>query len=86
MDGVINDSMMAIVSLLKMNNDDKKKADVTEPAMLSLTDLNSLYDKHVSHMSFLKDNDLLTDDKKMEILSSIEEVYGMITQLHSNNK
>ena len=84
-EGGINESMMAIVKLLKSTNENKKPP-AAEESTLSLNDLNSLYNKHVSHMSFLKDNDLLTDEKKKEILKNIEEVYGMITNTHSNNK
>ena len=84
-DGGINESMMAIVKLLKTTIKNKKPPAVKE-STLSLSDLNSLYDKHVSHMSFFKDNDLLMDEKKKEILRNIEEVYSMITNTHSNNK
>ena len=37
-------------------------------------------------MSFLKYNELLTEEKKKEILRNIEEVYSLITNTHSNNK
>ena len=36
-------------------------------------------------MSFLKENYLLTEGKKKEILRNIEEVYSLITNTHSNN-
>ena len=85
-DGGINESMLAIVNLLKSSSDNKKPPPAAAESTLSLTDLNVLYDKHVSHMSFLKDNDLLTEEKKQVILKNIEEVYGMITNTHSNNK
>ena len=85
-DAGINESMLAIVNLLKSSSDNKKPPPAAAESTLSLTDLNVLYDKHVSHMSFLKDNDLLTEEKKQVILKNIEEVYGMITNTHSNNK
>ena len=40
----------------------------------------------MSHMEFLKDNGLLTEDNKQIILRNIEEVYEMITNMHRNKK
>ena len=37
-------------------------------------------------MSFLKYNELLTEEKKKEILRNIKEVYSLITNTRSNNK
>ena len=37
-------------------------------------------------MIFLKENDLLTKEKKHKILQNIEEVHEMITDTHKNNK
>ena len=72
---------MAIVNILKTKNEEKKVPAVKE-STLSLYDLDSLFDKHVSHMSSLKDNVLLTEEKKAVILKNIEEVYSMITNTH----
>ena len=82
----INDSMMAIVNLLNTNKTEEKKAAVAKEAEMSLADLNALYDKHVSHLKFMKENDLLTDEKKSTIIHNIEEVYEMITNSHSSKK
>ena len=81
----MNESMIVIVNMLKIKNEEKKPATVKKSSTLSLSDLNSLYNKHVSHMSFFKDNELLTEEKK-EILRNIEEVYILITNKRSNNK
>jgi len=72
--------------LFKRKNEENKPAAVKKSSTLPLSDLNSLYDKHVSHMSFLKDNELLTEEKKKEILRNIKEVYSLITNTRSNNK
>ena len=82
----INDSMMAIVNLLNTNKKEEKKAAVVSEAKMSLQDLNALYDKHVSHLKFMKENDLLTDEKKNNIVCNIEDVYEMITKSHSTKK
>ena len=37
-------------------------------------------------MKFMKDDDLLTHEKKKKILQNIEDVYEMITNSHYNNK
>ena len=73
--GLMNDGIMAIVSLLKANTNEEKKLPAVTQAKLSLQDLNTLYDKHVSHMAFLKENGLLIEDKKETIIRNIEEVY-----------
>ena len=83
-EGRINESMITFVKLLKLAKENNKPPAVKE-STLSLNDLNSLYDKHVNHVSFLKDNDLLTEEKKTAILQNVEEMYGMITNIHSNN-
>lgn len=81
-------SDVGIVNLLETKNEEKKPYDVKEisSSLLSLSDLNSLYTKHVSHICILKDNDMLTKEKKREILRNIEEVYSLITKTHSNSK
>ena len=78
--------MMAIVNLLNSNKTEDKKAAVVNEAKMSLQDSNTLYDKHVSHRRFMKENDLLTDEKKRNIVQDIEDVYEMITNSHSTNK
>ena len=77
---------MTILYLLKTNKKEEKKLPALNESNLSLQDLNSLYDKHVSYVSFRKDNRLLTEDKKALILRNIEEVYEMITNTHGNKK
>ena len=37
-------------------------------------------------MYFLKDNELLTEGEKKEILRNIEEISSLIMNTHSNNK
>ena len=78
--------MMAIVNLLNTNKMNERRAEAVKDAKMSLTDLNTLYDKHVSHMKFMKENDLLTDEKKKSIIQNIEDVYEMITNSHSTKK
>ena len=75
----MNDGILAIVSLLKANTNEEKKLPAVTQSKLSLQDLNTLYDKHVSHMAFLKDNGILTEDKKELSVRNIEEVYEKIT-------
>ena len=53
---------------------------------LTLVDLNSLYDKHVGHLKFLKYNNMLTETRKVEILRNIEEVYAMISETHGKKR
>ena len=52
----------------------------------TLSKLNSLYDKHVSYMKLMRDNDLLTEEKKKKILQNIEDIYEMTDNSYSNNK
>ena len=82
----ISDSIKAIETLLNTNKKEEKKAAVVNEARTSLADLNTLYDKHVSHLKFMKENDLLTDEKKKSIVENIEEVYDLITNSHSTKK
>ena len=60
----INAKLTNIVELLESNK--RQLSAVREPSSSASTmsDLNALYDRHVSHMSFLKENDALTKEKK----------------------
>ena len=78
--------MMAIVNLLNTNKSEEEKVVERREDDMSLADLNTLYDKHVSHLQFMKENDLLTDSKKKNIIKNIEDVYELITNSHSNKK
>ena len=43
-------------------------------------------DKHVSHMKFLKENDLFVGKRKSDVLENIDHVYTEITRESSVNK
>ena len=85
-DATISEGMLALVSLMKANTKEGKKMPAVTGSKLSLQDLNNLYDKHVSHLAFLKDNGLLTEKKKKSIVRNIEEVYESITNWHGVSK
>ena len=78
--------MMAIVNSLNTNISEEKNAVVRREEDMSLADLNTLYNKHVSHLQFMKENNLLTDFRKKNIIKNIEDVYELITNSHSNKK
>jgi len=58
----INAKLTNIVELLESNK--RQLSAVREPpsSASTMSDLNALYDRHVSHMSFLKENDALTKE------------------------
>ena len=39
------------------------------------THWSNIYDKHINHMKFLKENDLFTGKRKQEVLENIDKAY-----------
>ena len=88
-DGGIKETMSEIVNLIKSSSSNvslSPSVGNSKTTGLTLLDLNSLDDKHVGHLIFLKDNDMLTETRKVEILSNIEEVYAMISETHGKKR
>ena len=80
-DDAIKETLSNIVNLVTKSSSNVSpisSLDNTKTTGLTLVDLNSLYDKYVGHLTFLKDNEMLTETQKVDILANIEEVYAMI--------
>ena len=45
---------------------------------LPMKDLYAMIEQHKLHIKFLKDNDILPDDKKTDIIQKIEYVFSII--------
>ena len=88
-DGGIKETMSEIVNLIQKSSSNvspSSSSDNRKTTGLTLVDLNSLYDKHVGHLRFLKENDMLTETRKVEIVRNIEEVYAMISETHGKKR
>jgi len=51
-----------------------------------LTELFALIEQHQNHLKLLKDNDMLTDDKKIGIITEIEDIFEMVNSRTNRNK
>ena len=47
------------------------------------THWSNIYDKHINHMKFLKENDLFTGKRKLEVLENIDNTYAEISKYSS---
>ena len=88
-DGAIKETLSEIANLITKSSSNvspTSSSDNTKTTGLTLVDLNSLYDKHVGHLKFLKDNDMLTETRKVEMLANIEEIYAMISETRGKKR
>lgn len=81
------DGLVNLVTKASSNNiSPTSSSDNRKTTGLTLVDFTSLYEKHVGHLKFLKDNDMLTETRKVEILKNLEEVYAMISETHGKQR
>ena len=83
-----------MTTMVKFCSDDKgekeKTAEMTEKApllSLSLEQLYKLIEQHKAHLAFLKDVDMIDEQKQKDIVSKIEHIFGVInkkTELDTN--
>ena len=81
----IRDTVQRVVKILKNTSSDTKdsgkKPDKEQIIKdMTLPDLYSLMDQHKGHLKFLKDNDILSDEDKLEILQRVKEIYYLISK------
>ena len=85
-DGVsIRDTMREMIDLMTAVEKSPEKAkrddmgsNTSSNLPMSMDGLYKLYDKHMNHLNFLKENGLFTGNRKSEVLENIEDVYGQI--------
>ena len=72
------------------NEENRKKTprDVDELLLENrpLTELFTLIEQHQKHLKLLKDNDMLTDNKKISIITEIEDIFEMVISRTNRNK
>ena len=72
------------------NEENKKRParDVDELLLENrpLTELFALIEQHQKHLKLLKDNDMLSDDKKLSIITEIEDIFEMVKSRSNRNK
>ena len=92
-DGV--DTMISnVLDYLKKSNseneENKKRParDVDELLLENrpLTELFALIEQQQKHLKLLKENDMLTDDKKISIMTEIEDIFEMVNSRSNRNK
>ena len=89
--GSIRDTMREMITLLAKNATEpptvKQSKDVPDDSSnTSIEHWYKLYDKHVNHMKFLKENELFTGQRKSDVLKNIDSVYAEITRESSGKR
>ena len=85
----IRDAVQGVVKMLKSTSSGTKDSG-TKPDKeqtikdMTLPDIYSLIDQHKVRLYFLKDNDMLSDENKLEIVQRVKEIYYQISKRHSN--
>ena len=86
----LKDTMKEMIDLLSQDSNKtspskcNKKNNLLES--LSLSDLLRLLETHKNHYNFLKENDLLTEERKKNILQDIDEAHQSISVLQRNKR
>ena len=72
------DLMTAVEKSPEKAKRDDMGSNTTSNQTMTMDGLYKLYDKHMNHLNFLKENGLFTGNRKSEVLENIEDVYGQI--------
>ena len=92
-DGV--DTMISnVLDYLKKSNSENKENKKRPPRdseelLLEnrpLTELFALIEQHQKHLKLLKENDMLSNDKKISIITEIEDIFEMVNSRSNRNK
>ena len=85
--GYIRETMREMISLMGSTDKSPTKRCIDEiqttSSSSSIDDLYKLYDKHINHLNFLKDNDLFSGRRKIEVMANIDSVYDRISKASS---
>ena len=88
--GSIRDTMREMISLLAKNT--AAPVPIKPPRKITDSDSNSssvnwsiIYDKHINHMKFLKENDLFAGKRKADVMDNIDKAYAEMTQQACSN-
>ena len=86
----IRNTMREMISLLAKNT--AAPVPVKPPSKIPDSDSNSssvnwsiIYDKHINHMKFLKENDLFAGKRKADVMNNIEKAYVEMTEQACSN-
>ena len=88
-EGGMKDTMIEIVNLIK-NTTTTKEPSLTPSSVsttksgcsMTLDELNGTHDRYMAHLQCLKDNDLLTPERKQNILKDMEDIIFQISNKH----
>ena len=88
--GSMHKTMREMISLMGSTGNSPTKRCIDEiqttSSSSSFDDLYKLYDKHVNHLNFLKDNDLFSGHRKTEVMANIDSVYDCISKVSNSNR
>ena len=91
----LNDTMKEMIDLISCSNKSEASSQLNQsvapqenvqPQSLALSDLLRLLDTHKSHYNFLKENDLLTEDRKRNVLEDIDQAHLSISKLQRTKR
>ena len=85
----MKETMIEIVNLIKNTTTTKEPSHTPSSVSttksgcsLSLDELNGTHDRYMAHLQCLKDNDLLTPERKQNILKNMEDIMFQISNKH----
>ena len=86
--------MKNVIELCKTNKDEsasnkQKNPTNSEELLLEnrpMTELFVLIEQHQKHLKLLKDNDMLSEEKKVSIISEIEDIFEIVNSRTTRNK
>ena len=87
-DNGIKDTMVEIVNLIKSTTAAKEPSHTpstvttTTSTEMTLEELNGTHDRYMAHLKCLKDNDLLTPERKQNIVQNLEDIMSQISAKH----
>ena len=91
----LKDTMKEMIDLISCSNksDESSRPSQVEPTRqnvnsetLALSDLLKLLETHKSHYNFLKENNLLTEERKKTVLQDIDAAHSSISELQHNKR
>ena len=80
--------MVEIANLIKTssanatNTTESTVTSITTSNEITLAELNGTHDRYMAHLKCLKENDLLTPDRKVKIVNDLEDIMDQISARH----
>ena len=89
----MKETMIEIVNLIKNTTTSKEPSQTPSSVSttksgcsMTLDELNGTHDRYMAHLQCLKDNDLLTPERKLNIVKNLEDIMFQISEKHGHKR